>query len=190
MSQLSRRTLVSSAAALPALTVPALALAGNPDAELLRLGAQLAVLEQERAAQMAKDRAEQDLVEAEVEKRTGIALCDAPELTYENRETGYWELRDRACKELSGLNPDDEDENGRSKWDRVHSRLFPILNAILALRASTAEGLKVQARAIVLAASDLWDGEPQPENERHEQRFIEAACAHFGMDAKQIALAL
>src|SRR5690242_17900153 len=40
MSQLSRRSLVSSAAALPALAVPAVAFADNPDAELVRLGEQ------------------------------------------------------------------------------------------------------------------------------------------------------
>jgi hypothetical protein len=33
---------------------------------------------------------------------------------------------------------------------------------------------------------DLWDGNPE---DKHEKQFIEAACAFFGMDAKQIALA-
>jgi hypothetical protein len=47
MSNLTRRSLVSSAAALPALAGHALALADNPDAELLRLGEQLAVVERE-----------------------------------------------------------------------------------------------------------------------------------------------
>jgi hypothetical protein len=45
MSKLSRRTLVTSAAALPALAVPAFASGAlgpdHPDAELLRLGAKL-----------------------------------------------------------------------------------------------------------------------------------------------------
>ncbi len=40
ISQLSRRSLVTSAAALPALAVPAVALADNPDAELVRLAVQ------------------------------------------------------------------------------------------------------------------------------------------------------
>jgi hypothetical protein len=55
-SILSRRTLVASAAALPALAVPALASADNPDAELLRLGAELEHVEQEWLARRALDR--------------------------------------------------------------------------------------------------------------------------------------
>jgi hypothetical protein len=46
-SIVSRRTLVASAAALPALAVPALAAGDTHDAELLRLGAELEQGEQE-----------------------------------------------------------------------------------------------------------------------------------------------
>jgi hypothetical protein len=92
--QTTRRSLVAGAAALPVLAVPALAAVDNPDAELLRLGTLLAPLMQERAAQMAIDRASVDIFEAEVVRRTGIAFKDAPEITeLTDLDVGYWALR-------------------------------------------------------------------------------------------------
>ena len=57
MSKLSRRHLVTTAAALPALAIPAIADPNgpNPDAELLRLGAELDAIIVEWRAQRAID---------------------------------------------------------------------------------------------------------------------------------------
>jgi hypothetical protein len=182
-SILSRRTLVASAAALPALAVPALASADNPDAELLRLGAQLVPLEQERAVQMASDREKRAAVHAEVYRRTGIATRDAPCPIKDH--PAYWDVRRQVSEEIWGPNSDDEDENGAPAWDRFHDRFCPILAAILESRPKTTDGLKIQARAAALAAAQLWDGNSPPDT--HEKDFIEAACAFFGMDAEAIA---
>jgi hypothetical protein len=183
-SILSRRTLVASAAALPALAVPALAAVDNPDAELLRLGAELVPLEQERAVQMASDREKRAAVHAEVYRRTGIAFHDAPRPVQDN--PAYWDVRRQVLDEIWGPNSDDEDESGATAWDRFHDRFCPILAAILESRPKKADGLKIQARAAALAASQLWDGNSPPDT--HEKDFIEAACAFFGMNAEAIAM--
>jgi hypothetical protein len=80
---------------------------------------------------------------------------------------------------------DDEDENGNTLWDRINSRVNPVINAILELRAITPAGLKIQARATAMAAPDLWEGTSA---DTYEKAFIESACSFFGMDAKSIAL--
>ncbi|MGA9949405.1 MAG: hypothetical protein WBQ24_14230 [Xanthobacteraceae bacterium] len=61
-----------------------------------------------------------------------------------------------------------------------------MLDAILALRANTAESIKLQIRAVSIAASDQWDADP-PGNTA-EKNFIESAAAFFGMDAKGAGL--
>jgi hypothetical protein len=193
-SNLSRRTLVSSAVALPAMAIttgvagPAFAQisSDHPDAELLRLGGKLAVVEQERAAQMAIDRRRTATVDAEVERRTGIAVCDAPKTFDESCESGYQAIHDQVFREVCGLDPDDEDEDGNAKWDRIFDQLYPISNAILALRATTTDGLKIQARAAVLARAELWD-DGLARDDDHERLFIEATCSFLGLDGRRIA---
>jgi hypothetical protein len=65
---------------------------------------------------------------------------------------------------------------------------FPVTNAILEQRATTPEGLKIQARAIALAVPDLWDFGGR--HDTYEKAFIESACSFFGMDAKSIAMGM
>jgi hypothetical protein len=164
--------------------VPVLASADNLDAELLGLGAELAPLERKRAAQMASNRAHRTAVHAEVYRRTGIAFHDRPSPVQDH--PAYWDVHRQVSAEIWGPNPDDEDENGDSYWDRFGARFSPVLAAILGSRARTPDGLKIQARAAALAASQLWDGNSPPDT--HEKDFIEAACAFFGMDAEAIAM--
>jgi hypothetical protein len=187
MSNLSRRTLVASAAALPALTVPAVAAAAtvsdNPDAELMRLGAKLDVVERDTAALIASCNKRWDEIQTEAERRTGIARSDAPDTSPVDDPNGYWGVVNQISNER---NLDDEDKYGDTAWDRLQDRLHPITDAILTQRAITLGDLKIQARAVAIMASELWDNLPR-ENP-HERLFIESACAFLGMDAKQIAL--
>lgn len=183
-TNISRRAIMAGAATAPVFALPAVAIAAdNPDAELLRLGEKLAVLERERAAMKAIDRKHSALLYAEIERRTGIARCDAPDYTTEDRG-GYWAVHHQVSKELEGPNPDDEDETGATRWDRFNQRECPILPAILESRAATQEGLKLQARASALA-TDFWDGAAARDS--YERLFIESVCAFFGLDAEQIA---
>lgn len=183
MSNLSRRTILASAAALPALAVPAVAAVDNPDAELLRLGAELDVVERDRAALIASCNKRWEEIQTEAERRTGIARSDAPDTSPADDPNGYWGVVNQISHDR---NLDDDDKYGDTAWDRLQDRVHTITDAILTQRATTLAGLKIQARAVAIAASDLWDSLPR-ENP-HERLFIEAVCAFFGMDAKQIAL--
>ena len=194
MSKLSRRTLVTSAAALPAIVVlpVAASAAGNPDAKLLQLGKQFEQVEQEWAAQVTIDRRQHAIFEAKVEQATGIAFRDAPaepdnfrygdpvpELTEETRAAWYHATRERISKQQFG-GPEYSDEN--EPWGPIHDRLYELVNEILPCKAVTAAGLAVQVRAVVLAAADLWDGDDNDDdNTKHEKLFIEAACAFVGV---------
>ncbi len=132
---------------------------------------------------MARGHKQSALINSEALRRTGVARCDAPEYVYPS--TGYWAVRDEVCRAMSDPAADGDDAEIESR----NERLYAVLNDILACRAKTTEGQKIQARAVALAAADLWDG-LAPENDHHERQFIEATRAFFGMNAKQIALAL
>jgi hypothetical protein len=121
MSKLSRRSLVTIAAALPALAVPAgSALAGEAgdDAALLRLGKLLEPIERDVYAQSATDAAEDRAFWAEVEVRTGIAWRDRPDRDDTSPEARtYYNVRDEILKALYA--DDDKDEEGTTRNDRV-----------------------------------------------------------------------
>ncbi|MGB6657766.1 MAG: hypothetical protein WBE90_01365 [Xanthobacteraceae bacterium] len=185
-AQTTRRSLVAGAAALPVLAVPALAAVDNPDAELLRLGTLLAPLMQERAAQMAIDRARRDIFEAEVVRRTGIAFKDAPEITeLTDLDVGYWAVRKEVSIALC-QDDEDEDENGDNVWDRIHSRLWPIARAILSEQATTLEGLKVQAKVACFVAADRFDFLREEWDD--EMTFVARVCSYLGIDAEATAM--
>lgn len=114
---LSRRTLVSSAAALPAPAVPAVALADNLDAELLRLGAELEPLERQHNAITAVARTRQQALYAEVERQTGIAFQDVPAYP---EGWDYWAVFDRV--QQARRNPDEDD------WEDFNEQLWVVLN--------------------------------------------------------------
>jgi hypothetical protein len=180
MSNLSRRTLVASAAALPALAVPAVAFSpDHPDAELLRLAPELEVIAEEY--RIAGDISEKI-------SREWDAACDRagllrepswPDVKDTMSEKEFWD-RYYAINAARGAIPhgdaDLADEDGVTIWDKLGDRLDPLAEKILSIRAKTADGLRVQARAAALAAPDLWAvGE-------REQDFLEAVFAFLRVD--------
>jgi hypothetical protein len=171
-STLTRRALVASTAAVPAAAaLPLSAAVADPaDAELLRLGAALDRIEQEWLVLHTADAKERAIVEAKIEAATGISLDNAPELTTENSEEGYWATRTKVVKEHPCEDPD------LTQWGNVQDRLYPLADEILSLKASTPAGLAVQAKAVAFAAADLWDPVAN-EGDVHERLFIEAVCA-------------
>ena len=163
----TRRSVVNILATSSAIaTLPAFAASAqasdaigpdHPDAELLRLGTLLEQVDRDWAAQYAIDRKESAIFEARVEQATGIAFADAPEVTDENMNSGYYAERHRICHETFD-GPEHSDEN--NPWTSIHDRLYALVDAILPRKAVTTAGLAVQARAVVLAAAELWLGAP------------------------------
>ncbi len=180
-TNLSRRALVRGATALPAVAglsaaIPALASAAdNPDAELLALSPQLDRICEQWLAQRALDDEDHAIFEARVFAETGIAYRDAPAITDENRNTGYWAARDKILEE----NPRDDDPDPElTEWDQIHDRMYPLVDKILAYKAQTVAGLAVQAQAMAVCHPELWDEDE--EGFRH-RLFIEAVCAFVGV---------
>jgi hypothetical protein len=156
---------------------------GSPDAELLRLGEQLDRVIADYHAQQLEDRAEREPFEAKVELVTGIARRNAPAWNDESpAAVAYWDARGAVSKTTP--NGDDSDADEESPWTHIHDRLYPIVDDILSRRAQTIAGLAVQARAVVMAMADPWDGE----GERHERVFIESVCAFVGIAPEQLLL--
>ncbi|HUI12562.1 MAG TPA: hypothetical protein VL048_03720 [Xanthobacteraceae bacterium] len=188
----SRRTLVVGAAMLPAASLPAFASPigpDHPDAELLRLGAELEPIIGEWAAQRALDDAESAALDAAVERATGIARRDAPKipkgyrrcspvpkLTKKNRAVWYWATHDKIMEQSPSTDPD------LTVWDEIHDRLHPLARDIISRKAQTVAGLAVQARAMTVYYSELWDGgSVDDENEHDHRNFIEAVCVFAGV---------
>jgi len=158
--------------AIPA-EVATSALSADDDAELLRLDTELDAVIVDRRAQMAIDKKSHD---------TWMATCDAAGLPNVERDSmPFEEWRAYQHKRVALLRDDDPvDEHGCSiAWDRIHGKMWPAINAIMALKATTVAGLAVQAKAISLSFSELWDIETDWED--HHRRFIEAVCAFTGV---------
>jgi hypothetical protein len=141
------------------------------DAHLLALGTELEQIANEWLAQMAADHTVNTAYDAKVEALTGTPAGDAP--PFDNDST-YWVIR-----RATPLNhPDPQLE----EWTALHARLFPLAERILAMRATTLAGLRVQATAISLAAAELWDhGMNHHDEPNHERMFVEAVCQFLGV---------
>ena len=171
MSKLSRRTLVTSAAALP-LAIPAAAyIVDDADAELKALGAELDAAERNWAAQFTFDRELMRQIDGETERLTGIKVADAPE-DYQHE---YWEVRGAVVKRFE--DPNETDEN--SPWDAIHGVLDPLCRRILSIRATTLAGLAIQVRAAALEHQEMWD---DPNDEWSTLRgLIESVSGFLGV---------
>jgi len=184
MSTLSRRHLVTTAAALPALALPAFASEAigpnHPDAELLRLGVELEALIVEYHAQCAIDRKEWAAVDAELE---AIGLPDIERGSLPDDEYRAYQLKRATATDSifhdwrgrRGL-----DENGLSiAWTSIHDRQNPLIDAIMEIKPHTLAGLAVMARTFTLHHAEQW--EHDYDEGSHHRAFMEAVCAIAGV---------
>jgi hypothetical protein len=145
----------------------------NDDTELLALGTRLDKIADEWLAQMAADRSDDAAHDAKVEALTGVPASNAPPF---DADHPYWSIR--------GATPFDQPaQQIDNTWNDIHARLFPLCERILAMRAHTLAGLRVQATAISLAAANLWDNGPHDNDDspHHERMFIECVHAFLGI---------
>lgn len=173
MSTLSRRNLIAGAAVLPAITLPAIGAAAASDAterpsltsdefvkvyasfddaakeqisnlvKLLELGNELEAVIPRWVAQRRADIQENDALDAAA---AGYPEIGSNELPLEEwRE--YVHKRCAAAQAALGPSRDPDLEN----WDRIHDKLWPIIAAIMAIKAPTLAGFKVQVRAMTVA---------------------------------------
>jgi hypothetical protein len=118
MPNLSRRHLVTTAAALPALALPAFASEANgpnhPDAELLRLGTELEAVIVDWHAQRAIDKGERSEWEA------ACVAAGLPQIEFgtipDDEWRAYQDKRNAITSEMSWSSDDRPQNLGR--WDR------------------------------------------------------------------------
>jgi hypothetical protein len=182
MPKLSRRHLVTTAAALPALAIPALASEvigpNHPDAELLRLGVELETVIIEWRALRAKDA---------VTAKAMDAACDAAGLPdrgppdFSSLDDYYAYMRRRAAAMESVTDHADLTADGGSiAWEELDARVQPLIEAIMALQPRTIAGLGVVARTFTLHHAEQW--EPFAADDKLQNRqFMEAVCAFAGV---------
>ena len=182
MSQLSRRHLVT--AALPALAVPALASEvigpNHPDAELLRLGAELEAVIVDWHAQRTIDR-KQSAAIGEALKAAGLADIDHRNLPDDEFRT-YLAKRDAITGPIYRARAaGDVNEHGEEVdvWDDIHGRMWPLIDAIMVIKPRTRAGLAVMARAFTLHHAEQW--EPDADDGLHHRAFMEAVCGFAGV---------
>jgi hypothetical protein len=186
MSKLSRRTLVATAAVLPALVVPAgAALASDEDPELLALGVEFEKAAVDWVRQRQSDRANSDEWDARVETASGIPRDQAPKIV----APAFWEDHpDKAAIAYSRVwiqisdelyrGPNGEDL-GAMRWSAIHDRMWPLANRIMQDRPKTVAGLGIVARAASFVCEEWFDDEhPDPDQDRS---IIEAMCAFCGV---------
>jgi hypothetical protein len=186
MSKLSRRTLVATAAVLPALAVPAgAALASDEDPELLALGVEFEKAAVDWVRQRRSDQVNNDEWDARVEAATGIPRDQAPKIVVpafledhpDKSAVAYSRVWHRIADELyRGPNGEDLSELA---WNDIHDRMWPLAKRIMGHRPKTLAGLAVLARAASFAREDWFDDEH--EKSGTGRSIIEAMCAFCGV---------
>jgi hypothetical protein len=175
MSNLSRRTLVAGAAAISAVVaLPAAALADptGSDAELLKLGAELARIGKEWLAQRAVDASDHALFEARCEA-AGLPPIEPVSTADEEKWEEWRAYEDKRLALLQSRDPD------LLVWGDINDRMYDIIDKVFEHPPQTLAGLAVQAHALVLSRSEWWDG--YEDNQREARSFLENFCTFAGI---------
>jgi len=182
MSLLSRRHLVTTAAALPALAMPALAdpIGPNPDAELLRLGAELEAVIVDWHAQRSIDEKQSATIDAALE------AAGLPDIDYRSAsadEISAYQAKRSAITDPIYRAGGDLDENGEEVevWADISDSMWPLIDAIMAIKPRTLAGFGVVARAFTLLHAEQWELAINEDDNLHHRAFMEAVCAFAGV---------
>jgi hypothetical protein len=185
MKYLSRRNLVAGAAALPALAVPAVASFSpdHPDAKLLRLAPELEVIAQELEAANEAARKISEEWDAACDRAGLLPEIWWPEAQALGMSDSEWWKEHQTRHEKRNAIPhgdaDQTDADGITTiWDKLNGRLNPLVDKILAMRATTVDGLRVQAHAVATASPELFD---DCDDCRPEVNFARAVLEFVGV---------
>jgi hypothetical protein len=174
MSKLSRRSLVASAAALPALAVPAVAVAAeldrhHPDAELIKLAEAYERLVRVRAPLLA-DYNERWLA--------AINSLKGRDLTGPEYEA-----------EMSRLWVESGSEKAHEKVEPLDDQLYDLALKIIDAPVHTVAGLRAKVVLVLDTEAPLWDGPPEDLDwdKRALRNLIEAVCSVGGFAARTLS---
>ena len=87
----------------------------------------------------------------------------------------YMDKRCAAARAALGSFRDPDLEN----WSEIHDRIWPISNAILAIKAPTLESFAIQVRAMTVSHAELW--QDYREEDTCLRQFMRSACELVGV---------
>lgn len=174
MSALSRRTLVTSAAALPALSVPALA--DNPDAELVRLAEQFEDYQSSHNALLADYNEKAEAANKLAFDRMEAINATNPPLTERERDRQFWTEMNRAWA-----------ETGADEADRklaTVTNIDAIMRKIVDTPCHTVAGLRAKALVALDISDKLWRETKRDLDWDKEviRALIESVCVVTGLE--------
>lgn len=149
---------------------------GTPNPALQKLNIELLKLDAEWFAEMIINDDERIALEAEIEKATGIASCDAPH--DDGKPVGYWATRERIIDGHPSHDP------YLFIMDSINKRLYPLAREILRHKATSYADLAIQAHAVMLMHDEIMDKKDDDDYDEIEgvRLFFNLACALFGID--------
>jgi hypothetical protein len=183
-ANLSRRAIMSGAAALPALAMPPVASAmsaemgDNPDAELLALGTELDSIVAEWLALRETEISRWDAHEAAC-IRAGLPRIEHGSVP-DDEWRAHLDKRAKVRMEYSEEEDAEHDEHGTNLvWESFHDRQHELCDELYTYKPLTSAGLAVQARAFTLDYSEFWVDEYEADDNR--RIFVELVCAFLGV---------
>jgi hypothetical protein len=168
----SRRAVLAGAPAiaLTAGTLPA-ALAASGDAELLALKPEFDRLFELWRAMTIEQRTGLEEFNAILREKTGMTRCEARALDRDSVEAeAYYQTLDALSEERASRSRDHTEA-----WEPIRDRFYELADEILTHKATSREGLALQARAFVSAWSEVCDDEDGVQN------FLASVCAFLGV---------
>jgi len=181
-STLTRRALVASTAAMPALAVPAAA--ADEDPELVALGVEFDKVAADWLRQSASDRKRAAEWRSRVEAATGIPLGESPRPFYgkpaspeEEASVDYWRIADQILDDLKPNSSRLDDQI----WESIHDRMWPLAKRIVRSRPKTVAGLALVARAASFICAEWFDFNDADEQDADDRAIIEAVCSFCGV---------
>jgi hypothetical protein len=146
------------------------------DAELLRLGAELEAVIVDWHGQRAIDRKQSAAIKAAL-KAAGLSV-DHQSLP-DDEFRAYLAKRDAVTGPIYRARGDTNEAGESIAWNDIHGRMWPTIDAIMAIQPRTLAGLAVMARAFTLHHAEQW--EPDADEGLHHRAFMEAVCAVAGV---------
>jgi hypothetical protein len=171
----SRRSLLASVPAAALAVTPAMATAlGVPtmlagaDTELLALRDEFLSLFERWRNMTVQQTADLEEFEERLQQEAGMSRAEADCLERGSPELkAYHEILHRCVSDSSHYDP--------QAWEPVEKRFYALAEEILSYRASSREGLALQARAFISSYCEIW------EDSDGARAFIECVCAFAGV---------
>ncbi|HEX4410567.1 MAG TPA: hypothetical protein VH206_17485 [Xanthobacteraceae bacterium] len=147
----------------------------DSDAKLFRLGARLELVRKQWSAQRSADKRKIDEWDARC-----VAAC-LPRAGGDDMSEEDWLSYREKREALFVGDKDDVDTDGTSKvWTKIHGKMMPLVDKILAIKATSLSGLAIQATAMSMSSAEWWE-DLEEESSKLERQLVESICSAAGI---------